>query len=137
MTKTDIHIAAASLTAACLSSGGSGLLPDGTAPGTLKADVKARNLQVWEVHRVFYHAIYGTLGSADWPEPTSAAVANPPAILNGLLETAADMAAPGLGTLIAALSPLAKQALTKLVASITVPAKDVASTLPVAAATTS
>jgi len=64
MTKLLIHIAAAQLTHAII----------GNLPDDMEIDIeiggekiRAGNSMTWEVHRIFYHAIYNTLQSDQWP----------------------------------------------------------------------
>jgi hypothetical protein len=70
MEKLLVHLAAASLTqAACGTIGGNLVVSaDLQDPG-----VRAKNLQVWETQRVFYHAIVNSLANDDpqtgWPAP--------------------------------------------------------------------
>jgi hypothetical protein len=71
MEKLLVHLAAAGLTqAACGTIGGNlAVSADLQDPG-----VRAKNLQVWETQRVFYHAIVNSLSSDDpqtgWPAPS-------------------------------------------------------------------
>lgn len=61
-----LHVAASQLASAVAQN-----LPDNLPidheikDGTLRA----QNLMVWELHRIFYHALVGTLGDSSWPSP--------------------------------------------------------------------
>jgi len=67
MEKLLLHIPAAILAAGAVAN-----LPDTSPldPDIEDNETKLRNLYAWELHRIFYHGLMGTLTSKDWPTPT-------------------------------------------------------------------
>lgn len=85
MEKLLVHYAAALLTqAAC---GNAGSLP--VSADLSDAAVRAKNLQVWETHRVFYRAIVAALSEENpetgWPAPKGIGLGGLAATLGPLL----------------------------------------------------
>ena len=66
--------------AACDNVGGN--LP--ISPDLSDNSVRAKNLHVWEVFRVFYHAIVKAMSDSSWPSPTIDGSKLLPSLLNGL-----------------------------------------------------
>ena len=72
---------AALLTQAASAGAGGSLTLD---PELKDNNVRAKNLQVWETFRVFYHAVVKAMADATWPSPTIDGVKLLPGLLNGL-----------------------------------------------------
>lgn len=64
--KGEIHLAAAMLTCAAMQF----VQRSRAADPQIKSDEdKQQNLDVWEHHRIFYHALVGAIDSDQWPTP--------------------------------------------------------------------
>ncbi len=117
--KIQLHIAAAILTQAATAHEVQTLpLPQN---GTVSDGLKAVDLEVWEVHRIFYNALQQTLSDdnpADgWPAPPSAPVAHPQDFAPVVAALAPLLGSLG-ATAISALTPLASGSAAGLVQAL-------------------